>query len=130
MDIGRTGQRMPSILFVEDEPVTAKLIVKALKRDFNEIYIAFNGQEGLQLFINNRPDIVLTDILMPKMNGIELVAQIKQINSNTPIIMMSAFSEEHYLDEAKKLGVEYYLMKPIDFDELYILFDKIKANIQ
>jgi len=106
--------KISTILYVEDEEGVRKGYEKALKRHAKEFYVASNGREGLELFIRYQPDIVITDINMPKMNGIEMSKAIKKINPDQEIIITTAHSETGYFMEAIDLQINSYLLKPID----------------
>ncbi|KJR41281.1 DNA-binding response regulator [Candidatus Magnetoovum chiemensis] len=118
-----------SVLFVEGEVVTTLSFVNVLKRRFEKVYSAGNGLDGLEIFKRNRPDIVFTDILMPKMGGLEMISQIKQISPQTPIIVMTAINEQMYLEKANDIGIKGYLIKPIDEKEFYKILDKTTNDI-
>jgi YesN/AraC family two-component response regulator len=118
-----------SILFAEDEPITCLMLSKMLKRRFKNVYLAYDGEEGLALFKEHRPNIVLTDLFMPKMNGFEMIARIKEISPDTPIIVMSAISEKPFLEQAQKLGVTAFLIKPIEHDEFHERLNQLVENI-
>jgi DNA-binding response OmpR family regulator len=80
--------------------------------------VAHDGEEGLELFKKIVPDIVITDINMPKMSGLEMAKEIKAIDNSVPVIILSAFSETEKLLNAIDVGVVKYLIKPFDPDEL------------
>jgi len=105
-------------LFVEDEEMIVETMGGYFKRRFRELHYAQNGEEGLQKFIELRPDIVITDIEMPRMDGLKMCAAIKEISPDTPFIFTTAFSEPEQLEAANKLGAFAYLVKPIDYGEL------------
>ncbi|MEO1938503.1 MAG: response regulator, partial [Sulfurimonas sp.] len=106
------------VLFVEDEEKLSKLLKNAIGDNFFKFSIAHDGEEGLELFEKIAPDIVITDINMPKMNGLEMAKEIKAIDKSVPIIILSAFSETEKLLHAIDVGVVKYLIKPFDPDEL------------
>ena len=101
-------------LYVEDDEVIRESFSLMLKRYFKELYIAQNGEVGLNLYKEKNPDIIISDIRMPVMDGIEMAKKIKEINPNAYIIFITAFSDVEYLKEAIDLGVEGYLTKPLD----------------
>lgn len=101
------------VLFVEDEPVVREEAGIFLRKRCQSVYIAENGKEGLDLFLSKKPDIVITDIKMPLMDGIELSKKIKEISPATPIIITTAFSEVSYLIKAIEIGIDCYLQKPV-----------------
>jgi len=111
-----------TVLYVEDEDGVRKGFLRTLNRYAKEVYEASNGQEGLELYKIHRPDIVVTDIKMPKMNGIEMSKAIKEIDPNQKIIITTAHSESSYLLEAITLQLSGYILKPVDKN---ILKDKI-----
>ncbi|MEN4052649.1 MULTISPECIES: response regulator transcription factor [Sulfurimonas] len=106
------------VLLVEDETNLSKLLKNAIGDNFFKFYVANDGQEGLELFKKITPDIVITDINMPKKSGLEMAKEIKAIESSVPIIILSAFSETEKLLNAIDVGVVKYLIKPFDPDEL------------
>ncbi|MCU7836009.1 MAG: response regulator, partial [gamma proteobacterium symbiont of Taylorina sp.] len=106
--------KIATILYVEDEEGVRQGYERALKRHAKELYIAADGERGLELFIEYHPDIVVTDINMPKMNGIEMAQAIKKINPDQQIIITTAHSETGYFMEAIELQINGYLLKPVD----------------
>jgi putative nucleotidyltransferase with HDIG domain len=118
-----------NILYVEDEVEIRTKVVKYLSRLFKNVFSASDGEEALKLYKKNSFDIVVTDILMPKMDGLNLIKQIKQINEKQEFIIISAFSDTNYLIDAINCNVHAYVIKPIDFGQfnqtLYNLCFKI-----
>lgn len=107
------------VLYVEDDLSIQEEILYFLKKKFKNIKVASNGEEGLKLFEEFNPDIVITDIKMPKMSGIELSRNIREKNKDTIIIISSAHSETNLLDEAIEFGIDTFLIKPISLAQLY-----------
>jgi CheY-like chemotaxis protein len=109
------------LLYVEDDPETRMVLEKLLRRKYPDlqVFAAGNGQEGLDLFHLHHPDFVITDITMPVMNGIEMSAAIKTTAPEVIIIAVTAHTNGEYLSQAKDLGITQYLMKPIQFKELF-----------
>jgi len=118
-----------NILYVEDEIDIQTKVVKYLSRLFKNVFSASNGEEALELYKKNSIDIVVTDIHMPKMNGLDLIKKIKEINGEQESIIISAFSDTKYFIDAIHHNVHDYVIKPIDFDQfnqtLYNLCFKI-----
>lgn len=106
-----------SILFVEDEKEVQEAALNVLERYVDHILVASDGEEALAIFKEKRPDIVITDIKMPVMDGLALTKEIKELG-DTPVIVISAFDNEEFVSEAARLGVETYLLKPIDIQLL------------
>lgn len=101
-----------------------------LKRRFKNIYLADNGESGFQKFLEFRPDIVITDIEMPHIGGLELCAKIRTIDKNLPIVVVTAFSESELMQKCKELNVHSYLLKPVDFDELDAIIAKLAKYLE
>lgn len=103
-----------SVLYVEDEPVARLSIAAFLKRWIDTLYIAENGQQGLELFKVHKPQVVITDLEMPIMNGLEMIAKIRALDNGTPIIITTAYDDEaHRCELANKV-----ILKPIVFNDL------------
>lgn len=109
-----------SILYVEDEKDLREVTHEILKSFTKNQYIAENGQEGLELFkkYEKNIDLIVTDINMPILNGLEMAKEIKNINPNIPIIIPTAFSNKEYLLESIDIGIDKYVLKPIDIAKL------------
>lgn len=118
-----------TILYVEDENDVREGYSRALKRVSKELYIAENGSVGLELYKKNMPDIVISDIRMPIMNGLDMVKEIKKIDSNANVIFTTAHSESSYLLEAIELHVEGYLLKPVQKNAMVSLIKKLSRTI-
>ena len=101
-----------SLLYVEDNAETMRAFIGAFEEYFKAIYTAKDGEEGLKLFEKNSPDIVLTDIQMPKIGGLDMIARMRESSPNIPIIVNSAFSDTHLLLKAIALHVDDYILKP------------------
>ena len=106
------------VLLVEDEENLAALLKSAIGDSFYSFTIAKDGEEGLIKFSQLMPDIVITDITMPKLNGLDMAKEIKKIDSTIPIIILSAYSQKEMLLNAIDVGVVKYFIKPFDPDEL------------
>lgn len=120
-----------SILYVEDDPVSRDLVCTMVPKKFPgaRIFSAENGQVGLELFKEHRPDIVLTDISMPAMDGIRMAGEIRALHSNAQIIVVTAHSDTHYLLDAIKIGISRYVLKPIDQKMLFEAIEDCVARI-
>ncbi len=106
------------VLYVEDDDDTREMTQLFLKKRVGKLIMAKDGKEALEKFENNRPDLVITDLRMPNMGGIELSRNIRNIDKNCPIIITTAFSEVEVVIEAVDIGIEKYIVKPIDTKEL------------
>ncbi|EAL9096153.1 DNA-binding response regulator [Campylobacter jejuni] len=119
------------ILVVEDEIKTRESLINVLSERFSKVIGAQNGDEGLKKF---KPDLVITDIAMPIMDGLDMAREIKEISDDVPIVVLSAYSEKERLLRSIDIGIDKYLIKPIDIEELFKVLDclvgeKIEANM-
>jgi DNA-binding response OmpR family regulator len=120
---------MITVLCVEDERAVRTLIVEELNDAGIRTLEAENGRQGLEMILKYRPDIVISDITMPEMDGTQLLAEV-QINhpelSNMPFIFLTALADKEKMLEGLRAGADNYLTKPIDFD---VLLAKIQGLI-
>lgn len=107
-----------SLLYVEDDEQVREQLANFLRRRVGTFYVAANGAEGLDLYRAHRPDIVVSDILMPEMNGLEMAEKIKALDPHVPIILTTAFNETEYFLKAIQIGIDNYALKPVDADLL------------
>ncbi|ECP5965882.1 response regulator transcription factor [Campylobacter jejuni] len=122
------------ILVVEDEIKTRESLINVLSERFSKVIGAQNGDEGLKKFKKFKPDLVITDIAMPIMDGLDMAREIKEISDDVPIVVLSAYSEKERLLRSIDIGIDKYLIKPIDIEELfkvldYLIGEKIEANM-
>lgn len=119
-----------NVLLVEDEAKIRDLLAGVMQKVFKKVVTAQNGEEGLKKFKKFNPNIVITDILMPIRDGLEMSKDIRAISPETPIVVLSAFNDKDKLMQAIEIGVNKYLLKPIDMDELiYAIETLAKAKI-
>lgn len=124
---------MNTVLIVDDELIIRqglKCIIEWEKLGFEIIGEAANGDDALRLILQKNPDVVMLDIRMPKLPGLEVVKQVREKGYNGKIIILSGFSDFKYAQEAIRYGVEYYLTKPIDEDELTQTLQEINKNLE
>ncbi|EAK2519175.1 response regulator transcription factor [Campylobacter jejuni] len=119
------------ILVVEDEVKARESMINILSERFSKVIGAQNGDEGLKKF---KPDLVITDIAMPIMDGLDMAREIKEISDDVPIVVLSAYSEKERLLRSIDIGIDKYLIKPVDIEELfkvldYLIGEKIEANM-
>lgn len=107
-----------SILLAEDETELRESLYEYLQIFFNRIYVAECGNKAYDIYKQKRPNIILTDINMPNLDGLDMIAKIRREDKETKIIVMSAHSEQEKLLQAIKLHLESYLIKPIKMDTL------------
>lgn len=119
---------MHSILIVDDEPNYLIILSELLRDEGFEIFTASSGKEGLAIVQEVDLDLVVTDMQMPGMNGLELLDRIKEKNSHLPVIMITAFAEVEKAVAAMKAGAFNYLAKPFSNDELLVNINKAVAH--
>ncbi len=119
----------PTLLYVEDEAGIRDQLSRFLGYFSSELYLAENGEDGLELYKKHLPDIVVSDIKMPKMNGIEMAKAIKAINPKQHIVFTTAHSESGFFMDAIDLQVDGYILKPINLDHLEEKLEKIKEHL-
>ena len=123
------------VLFVEDEPAVREATASLLENYFERVDTAEHGKEGLECYSealsrNERYDMVITDINMPHLGGIEMADKIRQLHSDQSIIFASAHSEQNFLLDAIKLGINHYLIKPVSLEDLSkVLFKSAQAIV-
>ncbi|MCG3758157.1 response regulator transcription factor [Vibrio cincinnatiensis] len=117
---------MPTILIADDDPVLCQLLESVLKPEGYQVYCAHDGEQALSLLANTPFDLVLLDVMMPKLNGLQAARRICQ-RFSTPIIMISAFSDEAAKIEGYEAGADHYLAKPFSIPKLLTL---IKASLR
>ena len=107
-----------SVLYVEDEADLRQSVASYLKKIFDDVRVCVDGSDGLEAYKKQKPDIIISDILMPNMNGIEMLKLIKDIHPSQNIIITSAYTESEFFIDSIKLGVGSYIIKPINYDQM------------
>jgi YesN/AraC family two-component response regulator len=119
-----------SLLMVEDDDNARDIIVRMLALRFPEcrIYGAENGIKGLELFKEHAPQIVLTDINMPEMDGMEMARAIKSIDAGAVCIVLTAYGDKIITDQFKEIGFCDHLMKPVNFNQLFAVIERCNTD--
>ena len=117
------------ILIVEDEKRLAQLLKDAISDSFFSVVIAKDGNEGLKKFKSFKPDIIITDIMMPVCDGLDMTIKIKKLDENIPIIVLSAHSDKEQLLKAIDIGINKYFIKPFDPEEVIEHINKIAPSL-
>ncbi len=120
----------PTILIVDDEKNTREGLKQFLESQDYEVLTANDGQDGLRQFLEEKPDLVLADIRMPGIDGVQLLAKIKSQNASIPVILLTAYGSVEDAVKAMKNGAFYYLTKPVNLEELEFLIKKALASRQ
>jgi len=118
------------LLYVEDNQESRDSTMMVFEEFFNNVTIALNGEDGLEKFENNEIDIIITDVNMPKMNGLDMVKYIREKNKDIPILILSAYNESGYFIDSIKVGVEGYLLKPIDLEQFLSVLNKVTTKLE
>lgn len=109
------------ILVVDDEPLVRRSLARALKSRGHEIFEAEDGAQGLTIWREQKPDLVFLDVLMPKMTGPQVLAEMGSSHSGK-VVLMSAFSGEHNMETALQMGADLFIPKP--FDDIFIIVNQ------
>lgn len=119
---------MTKILIIDDEEPIRKMLRILLEKNGYEVMDANNGNQGIELFKEHGPDIIITDLIMPEKEGLETIREIKKINPDMKIIAMSGggvVDPDGYLNMAKTFGAQYSFVKPVNNDELLLAIKEI-----
>jgi len=112
-----------TLLYVEDDIPTQKLYAKNLSKKVKELFVAKDGQEGYEKYLEHKPDIIITDIQMPIVTGLEMTKRIRTIDNKVPIIVTSAYNTVELLTESLDLDILGYIVKPIENKKLFTMLE-------
>lgn len=118
------------ILYAEDEVGIRENIAESLGYYVKEVLEAGDGQEALEVYESENPDIILTDIHMPNLNGIEFVKKVRESNRHIPVVMITAHTDKKYLLDAVELHMEKFIVKPIELEELFEVLEKCVSLLE
>ena len=113
-----------ALLYVEDEPITRETVSAMLERKIKTVYRAADGKEGLDLFKEHRPEVVITDIRMPVMGGLDMAREIRALSPRTHIIVTTAHNDTSFFLDAIDIGIDQYVLKPVGRDRLFAAIRK------
>lgn len=130
MDADLAYLKTLTVLYVEDEDEVRDQLKAFLQRRCQEVFTAANGKKGLEAFKKHSPNIVITDILMPIMDGLKMAEYIQEISPHVPIIIITAFEEPRYFHRAIELNVQQYVNKPVKLDVLEQTLQKSARSIR
>ena len=117
-----------SVLYVEDDRETREELAMILEPLVRELHLAADGQAGLELFKQKRPDLVVTDIQMPRLSGLAMGGEIRRLVPGQPIIVVSAYNDVDYLFRAIELGIDQYITKPVNVERLLQKLAQVAAG--
>jgi C4-dicarboxylate-specific signal transduction histidine kinase len=118
-----------TVLFVEDEDVLRAIYERILNKFVKTLFVAENGKEGLEKYKECQPDLIITDIQMPVMDGLEMIEEIRASDHNVRIVILSAYGETEYFMDAIKIGVNSFLLKPVETKKLIALVEELAKGI-
>ncbi len=116
------------ILVVDDEEMSIKLIEMQLMKDNHQILTSTDGREAVDIIKNEQPDLVISDIMMPFMSGLELLEIIKVENKKIPVILISALDDVEVVQTAIGMGADDFIIKPVKMYELALRIQRVMAN--
>ncbi len=119
-----------SLLYVEDEAATREQVSRVLSSRGYRLTVAENGEQGIDCFRKQLPDIVLTDIMMPRMNGLEMARKMRALSPEIQVVCMTAFSDTSYLIEAIDIGINQFVLKPVEFNRLFVALDRCQETVE
>lgn len=119
-----------TLLYVEDDDALRAQFVRILSTKFKEVYEAADGLEALKKYEELSPDMMLVDINIPKVDGLEVVERVRKNDRHTPIVVLSAYSDQVKLLKAIKLGLSDYLIKPVPQKKLLSLFESMAEKYE
>lgn len=127
-----SAERGYKLLYVEDDAGTRNLFSRIIAGRYPDLklFVAEDGARGVDLFREQRPDIVLTDLSMPVMDGLQMTREIKELNAETIIIAVSAQNNPYYLLNAIETGIRHYVMKPFKNEELFAVINKALEELR
>lgn len=110
--------RRLSVLYAEDDEGVQRQLAKFLQRRVGKLFVASDGKEGLEIYRREKPDIVITDVSMPIMGGMEMAEAIKSDNEDIPVILTTAYNEPDFFIRSIEIGIDKYVVKPVNPDAL------------
>ena len=131
MELSRTTGLISNlkVLFVEDEDFARKELSRFLKRRVGKLYTGENGLEGLEIIKEHSPDLVITDLKMPCMDGLEMIRTARENGYDGEIIIVSALSDSETILNAVDIGIVKYVVKPVDTEQLVSTMETLACNI-
>ncbi len=117
------------LLYVEDNIEIRNSTARMLENFFDDITIGVNGKDGLEKFSSKKFDLILSDINMPVMNGLDMIKNIRAIDENIPIIIISAHNETNFKNNALNYNIDYYMIKPTSFNNFTKAISEVVVKI-
>ncbi len=108
-----------NVIYIEDSKCVSRVTMELFNDIFKRVDLAEDGVSALEMYKNFKYDLVISDINLPKMNGLDVVEKILEIDCNQPVIIISAYSEIEYYSIVKRMGIKHFLKKPVDSKSLF-----------
>ncbi len=125
---GDTSMENKKVLIVDDQYGIRVLLFEVFGKEGYQTFQAANGKQALEIVVNESPDLVILDMKIPGMDGLEILKEIKKIDASMKVIMMTAYGELDMIKEATELGALTHFTKPFDIDELRMAVNKQLAS--
>lgn len=109
-----------TVLFAEDDKIIKSQITEVLEMIFKKVFSVEDGKKAYDVYQEEKPDIIISDIKMPNMDGLTLIEKIRQTDYKTPIILLTSFMEQELVVSAANLSIDGYIIKPIEFNKLIL----------
>ena len=119
-----------TVLFAEDDKIIKSEITEVLEMIFKKVYSVEDGKKAYEIYQEEKPDIIISDIKMPKLDGLTLIEKIRQTDYETPIILLTSFMEQELVLSAANLSIDGYIIKPIEFNKLILTINKAMKRVQ
>ena len=129
MNVNSSSKYPYSILFVDDENEIRENYVAYLKTKFSTVYEARNGSSGYDVYLKHKPDIIVSDIKMPTMNGIDFIKKVRENDHSTRVVLMTSYMSVDYLKASIELKLTKFLYKPIARDTFKSAIDEVLTEI-
>jgi PAS domain S-box-containing protein len=128
--MSQLSEKLPIVvLYVEDDPAIRLLTKMLLEKRVDKVLLAQDGQEGLTMFEQHKPDVIVADVAMPIMDGMEMSRRIRMINTRIPIILTTAYDRTDFLLNAIELGIDQYIIKPVKQEKLYAAIERTASML-
>jgi CheY-like chemotaxis protein len=115
---------LKKVLIADDDPITVKKLTEGLETTDYQVFAVRSGKECLKVASEENPDVILLDVIMPEMDGLEALEELRK-SSDVPVVIMSAYGNADKVEQARQLGIECFLNKPFDTEVLRELLDVI-----
>jgi two-component system, OmpR family, response regulator VanR len=119
-----------TILFAEDDKIMREQITEVLEMLFQKVFLADDGEKAYKLYLEASPDIIISDIKMPNMSGLQFIEKVRQSDYETPVILLTSFTEQDMLVHAANLSIDGYIIKPVELKTLIATINKAMKRMQ